>query len=115
MSSRRWWRTTTSPSAELVPPFVRTDLFRTRGATVTRMSGWWLLAPVVLVVGTGLVAATGRRLQREAAGVRVAAGELAELRADGEALSGEADALAAHLARTRRAAAAPLGGATGDR
>lgn len=79
------------------------------------MSGWWLLAPVVLVVGTGLVAVTGRRLQREAAGVRSAAAELAELGAEGAVLAGEADALAGHLARTRRAAGAPLGGATGDR
>jgi hypothetical protein len=79
------------------------------------MSGWWLLAPVVLVVGIGLVAVTGRRLQREAAGVRSAARDLAELRADGAALAVEADALAEHLARTRATARAPLGGGTGDR
>jgi hypothetical protein len=79
------------------------------------MSGWWLLAPVILVVGTGLVAMTGRRLQREAAGVRSVADELAGLEAEGTALAGEADALAEHLARTRRAAGAPLGGATDDR
>ena len=79
------------------------------------MSGWWLLAPVVLVVGTGLVAVTGRRLQREAAGVRLAASELADLRADGASLAREADDLAAHLARTREAAGPSLGAATGDR
>ena len=79
------------------------------------MSGWWLLAPVVLVVGTGLVAVTGRRLQREAAGVRSAAVELADLRAEGAALALEADDLAEHLTRTRAAAEPPLGGATGDR
>jgi hypothetical protein len=79
------------------------------------MSGWWLLAPVVLAVGTGLVAVTGRRLQREAAGVRSAADELAGLGADGEALARQADALAEHLARTRGDAGAPLGGAPGDR
>jgi len=79
------------------------------------MSGWWLLAPVVLVVGIGLVAVTGRRLQREAAGVRYAAVELADLRADGAALAVEADELADHLARTRATARPPLGGATGDR
>lgn len=79
------------------------------------MSGWWLLTPVVLVVGTGLVAVTGRRLQREAAGVRSAAGELAELGAEGAAVAEQADALAAHLERTRRAAGAPLGGAPDDR
>jgi hypothetical protein len=79
------------------------------------MSGWWLLAPVVLVVGLGLVAVTGRRLQREAAGVRSAAVELADLRAEGVALAVEADALAEHLTRTRAAARSPLGGGTGDR
>jgi cell division protein FtsB len=79
------------------------------------MSGWWLLAPVVLVVGIGLVAVTVRRLQREAAGVRSAAVELADLRAEGEALADEADALAEHLTRTRSTAGSPLGGGTGDR
>lgn len=79
------------------------------------MSGWWLLAPVVLVVGTGLVAVTGRRLQREAAGVRSAARDLADLGAEGAALAREADALVAHLARTREAAGVPLGGGAVDR
>ena len=79
------------------------------------MSGWWLLAPVVLVVGIGLVAVTGRRLQREAAGVRSAAGELADLRVEGAALALEADSLAEHLAHTRATAGPPLGGGTGDR
>lgn len=78
------------------------------------MSGWWLLAPLVLALGTGVVAVTGRRLQREAAGVRSSAAELAELGADGAVLRQEADALAAHLARTRQAAAT-LGDAAGDR
>jgi hypothetical protein len=78
------------------------------------MSGW-LLVPVVLVVGIGLVAVTGRRLQREAAGVRSAAVELADLRAEGAALAVEADELAEHLTRTRATTGSPLGGATGDR
>lgn len=64
------------------------------------MSGWWLLPPVVLAVGTGLVAVAGRRLQREAAGVQAAAVELAELGAEATALTREADAVASHLAAT---------------
>ena len=79
------------------------------------MSGWWLIAPVVLVDGLGLVAVMGRRLQREAAGVRSAGTELADLRARGAALAVEADALAEHLTRTRSTAVSPLGGGTGDR
>ena len=109
-----WW-TATSPSSELDQSTVQPDPARRRGATVALMSGWWLLAPVVLVVGIGLVAVTGRRLQREAAGVRYAAVELADLRAEGAALALEADELADHLTRTRATARPPLGGATGDR
>lgn len=68
------------------------------------MSGWWLLTPAVLVLGTGLVGAAGRRLQREAAGVRAATDELRELGDDAAALAGEVEALEAHLAHSRRRA-----------
>lgn len=76
------------------------------------MSGWWYLAPAVLALGTGAVAAIGRRLQREAAGLRSAAAALAPLRDEAAALRREADAVAEHLARTRAAA---LGAEQGDR